>query len=459
MDELREKCGVFGVYGPGSNVSQVTYDGLLGLQHRGQEASGMAVSDGEAISHFTGEGLVLSVYNEWVIRGMRGDIAVGHNRYSTSKGGGLHHAQPVLVKGEFALAHNGNLPSVVALEDFLRQKGQDIIGQSDSELMAYAIQWYKDFGMSYEQAIINAYPLFTGAFSVVAMTKTQLFAFRDQCGIRPLVMGSLNGATVFASETCALNVIGAKFVREINPGELVTVDAKGVRSFQVMPSNPKLDIFEFVYFARPDSVMYGKVVEDVRYNCGRILAQECPVEADVVVPVPLTATHAAAAYGWTLRIPTREGFIKNRYVHRTFIQPDQNARRLGVKRKLVALPHIVNDKRVVLIDDSIVRGTTSKELVQLVRNAGAREIHMLVCSPPIMYPDYYGIDTPNKEHLIAANMSVEQVRNYIGTTSLHYLSLNGLMEATGLPEGMFSTSCFTGVYPIDLHERAESVRA
>lgn len=457
MNDLNEKCGVFGIYGKGMDVSRLTFYGLFALQHRGQESSGIAVTDGNEIDCFKNTGLVTHAYDERIIKSLKGHIAIGHNRYSTSEGTGLTHAQPIVVNHQLALAHNGNLPSVTELVDFLRGKGMQTQGYSDSELMAFAISWHMDQGKSVEDAIAACYPLFTGAFSAVALTKDKLVAFRDQCGIRPFSIGKLNGGYVFASETCAFKLIGAEFERDVKPGELIVVDEFGMRPIQVVPPNPKVDIFEFVYFARPDSEINGKSVYEVRRNFGVHLAKEYPLDVDIVVPVPETAIPVALGYSQALNIPMEMGLIKNRYVHRTFIEPDQHTRDLGVQMKLTPLRGVLSGKRVVVMDDSIVRGTTSQKLVKALFDAGAKEVHMLISSPPVKFPDFYGIDTPKQEKLIASHKTVDEICEFLGATSLYYLSLKGLVESTGLPEDQFCMSCFTGEYPINLGERAKDL--
>ena len=457
-EKLKEKCGVFGIYGKGLDVSRLTFYGLFALQHRGQESSGIAVSDGEEIDCYKNTGLVTHVYNERIIKSLRGHMAIGHNRYSTSEGTGLAHAHPIVINDELALVHNGNLPSVSALVEFLKSKGIQTRGYSDSELMAHAIHWYMENGKKLDEAVIAAFPLFTGAFSVVVMDKQSMVAFRDSCGIRPFSIGKLNGGFVFASETCALKLIGAEFVREVNPGEMVSVSEEGMKSVQIAPPTPKMDIFEFVYFSRPDSEILGKLVYEVRRNCGLTLAKENPLEADIVIPVPETAIPVAIGYSKASGIPFEMGLIKNRYVHRTFIEPDQHTRDLGVQMKLIPLANILRGKRVVVIDDSIVRGTTTKKLTKALFDAGAKEVHMIISSPPVKYPDFYGIDTPKQDKLIASQKTVPEICEFLGATSLYYLSLPGLIESTGLPADIFSTSCFTGEYPIDLKERGNDFK-
>lgn len=458
--DLNHKCGVFGIYGKNLDVSRLTFYGLFALQHRGQESSGIATADGNHLDYYKNMGLVTHVYNEETITNLKGHIAIGHNRYSTSEGSTLKHAQPVIAKDSLlALAHNGNLPSVTTLKEFLESRDISTEGCNDSELMAKAIAYYLERGESLKDAIVKSYPLFTGAFCLAIMTKDSLAVVRDSFGIRPLVMGKINGeATVFASESCAFHTIGAELIRDIKPGELVIVNDKGVESTQIEPSKTKIDIFEFVYFARPDSVIEGKSVYQVRHNCGVKLAEECPLDVDMVVPVPETAVPVASGYSKALKIPMEMALVKNRYIHRTFIQPDQHSRDLGVKLKLTPLPEILKGKKVLIMDDSIVRGTTSRQLIKMIFEAGAKEVHMLISSPPVKFPDFYGIDTPKQEKLIAAQKSVEEIRQFLGATSLYYLSLKGLLESTNMNPDLFCTSCFTGQYPIDLHERKTDVK-
>jgi amidophosphoribosyltransferase len=414
MNDLNHKCGVFGIYGKNLDVSRLTFYGLFALQHRGQE-------------------------------------------YSTSEGSHVKHAQPFVINN-LALAHNGNLPSVVALKEFLEGKDVAAEGCSDSELMTKAISYYLDHGDSIKGAIIKAYPLFTGAFCLTILTKDALVAVRDTYGVRPLSIGKINGdTTVIASETCAFHTVGAEFVREINPGEMVIVTESGIESVQIEPSKTKLDIFEFVYFARPDSNILGKSVYEFRHNCGMMLAKECPIDADIIVPVPETAYPVASGYSKQSGIPMEMALVKNRYIHRTFIQPEQHSRDLGVKLKLTPLPEVLKNKKIVVMDDSIVRGTTSRQLVAMLFEAGCKEVHLLISSPPVKYPDFYGIDTPKQKDLIAAHKTVEEIRQYLGATSLYFLSLKGLMESTGLSDSLFCTSCFNGDYPIDLKERRSEV--
>ena len=459
MSDLGEKCGVFGVYGKGLGAGRLAFFGLYALQHRGQESSGIATSDGERIYCHKKMGLVPQVFTEKDIQKLPGYIAIGHNRYSTSKSSNIKHAQPVFIEDVgLTLAHNGNLPSTHALEVFLASKNAVYKTLSDSEMIAEAVAVWMRQGLSLPDAIAKIYPLITGAFSILMMDKASLVAIRDPFGIRPLSMATLNGGFVFSSETCALHPIGASFTRDVNPGEMVVANEAGITARQLAPGNQKLDIFEFVYFARPDSLLLGKSVYGVRKNCGIELAKEFPIEADVVIPVPETSIPAAIGFSRAAGIPLETGLIKNRYIHRTFIAPEQHIRDQGVKLKLTPLPEVIRGKRVVIVDDSIVRGTTSRQLVQMVFDAGATEVNFVVCSPPVLFPDFYGIDTPKQENLLAAQMSVEEMRTYLGATRLHFLSYAGLIRATELPEEVFCTSCFTGEYPLDIKERAKEIR-
>ncbi|MEY4747436.1 MAG: hypothetical protein RLZZ416_485 [Candidatus Parcubacteria bacterium] len=487
MERLGEKCAVFGAYGKGLDVARLSFFGLFALQHRGQESAGIATGDGDIIKVHKGMGLVSQVFTDELIGSLKGHVAIGHNRYSTTGGSKVKHAQPMLAAGSaalqkkdygdtspslldsvslssgpddgaIALVHNGNLPSTTELDAFLLAKKVGTDEFSDSRMIVEAIAALMREGRELETAIKEIYPLLTGAFSILIMSKDKLIAIRDRCGIRPLSLGQLNGGHIIVSETCALPPIGAAFVRDIKPGEMLVIDEKGARSEQLAPANPKIDIFEFVYFARPDSMLLGKSVYEVRRNFGVELAKEYPLHADVVIPVPETAVASAIGYAQALGIPFDMGLTKNRYIHRTFITPEQHVREQGVKAKLTPITDVVRDKRVVVFDDSIVRGTTSKQIVKMLFEAGAREVHFLVASPPVKYPDFYGIDTPKQAELIAATKSIAEIERFLGATSLRYLSYDGMIRATGLPESQFCTSCFTGVYPIDIRERASEVK-
>ncbi len=459
MSELKEKCGIIGVYGKNLPVSRLCFFGLFALQHRGQEASGITTSDQGVLQTHKGAGLVAQVYKEEDIEKLSGHIGIGHNRYSTSGGTALDHAQPVLNDSDtFALAHNGNLPSVKALEAFLKGAGMLKSDRSDSELIADAVDLYLKKGLSLGESVEKVFPLLTGAFALVMMTKDTLVAVRDQYGMRPLCLGSIGDGFVVASETCALKTIGATFIQEVHPGEMLVIDENGLKCMNLAHATPKHDIFEYVYFARQDSVQNGKLIYEVRKNFGKALANECSkLKVDAVVPVPDTAMPVAVGFSQASGIPIEFALVKNRYVHRTFIEPTQESRRHSVALKLVPLPEVLQGKSIAVIDDSIVRGHTSRKLVESLFSNGAREVHLLISSPPVRFPDFYGIDTPKQEELIAANKTVEEIREFLGATSLHFLSLEGMIGAIGIPRENLCTSFFTGEYPIDLLERKGEV--
>jgi amidophosphoribosyltransferase len=449
--ELREKCAVFGIHGAGSEAARVTFYGLWALQHRGQEGSGIVTSDGRHMYRHAGAGLASSVYRDEDMQRLKGGIAIGHNRYSTSGGSGDVYNQPfVHAEGQFALAHNGNIPDCSKLQEFLADHGVATELLNDTRLMEAAVAHHVLRGSSLEDAIAAAYPLFTGAFSAVAMDETRLIAFRDQCGIRPLSIGTLDDGYVVASETCAFDTIGAVFLRDVRAGELVVIDKDGLCSRQVVEGDQKIDAFEFVYFARPDSILMGQRVNKVRENFGHEMAREFHVDADVVIPIPDSSIPAALGYSRASGIPFDIGIIKNRYIHRTFIQPTAGLRRRDVKMKLNPILESVAGQRVILVDDSVVRGTTMRQVVQIVRGAGAREVHLMISSPPVLYPDFYGIDTPDQKDLIAAHMSLEEMRLFMDADTLNFLSIDGMVRATGLARSQLSMSCFDGVYPIDI---------
>jgi amidophosphoribosyltransferase len=453
LAELTEKCGVFGVFTVASYAARATYYGLFALQHRGQESSGIATVAEGIIQMYGGEGLVAHVYSQKDLDVLKSNMAIGHNRYSTSGGKGGSHVQPVVdAEAGFALAHNGNLPTVVALADFLKGRGVATVDMNDSQMMAAAIGCYMREGKSLPEAIEAAWPLFTGAFACVAMDAGTVVAFRDECGIRPLSLGSLEDGYAVASETCAFDTIGAAFLRDVKPGELVMISSKGVKSKQIVKARPAMDVFEYVYFARPDSMVMGRKVNEVRREFGRQLAREFPIKADLVIPVPDSAIPAALGYSEQSGIRFDHGFVKNRYIHRTFIKPTQEMRERDVKVKLNPVPEAIMGKDVIVIDDSIVRGTTTAQIVDMLHGAGARNVHVLVSSPPVKYPDFYGINTPNPDELIASRMSVEEICRHIGAESLGFLSFEGMVKATGWPASKLNTSCFSGVYPIDIGE-------
>lgn len=455
--KLKEKCAVFGVFGSKDEAARVTYYGLWALQHRGQESSGITSADKKQLHRHASTGLVAQVYRNEDLDNLTGHIAIGHNRYATSGDARELYNQPIMNTAKtFAFAHNGNLPDTTELSAFLAEHNIETENLNDSHMMSEAIDCFIKQGQSLEEAIISAYPLFKGVFSAVAMDKTKLVAFRDKCGIRPLSVGTLGDGYVVASETCAIDTVAATFLREVEPGELVVIDEKGITSHQVVKPNPKFDIFEFVYFARPDSVLLGQRVNSVRERFGTELANEFPVDADVVIPVPDSSIPAAIGYAQASGIPFNMGLIKNRYIHRTFIQPTAEMRRRAVKMKLNPVIESIAGKRVVLVDDSIVRGTTMRQVIQMIRDAGARELHVLISCPPVKYPDFYGINTPDQADLISSRLTVEETREYLGADSLHFLSRAGMIRATQLPESRFSMSCFDGIYPISIGERAKT---
>lgn len=458
--QIREKCGLFGVYGKGFEAARLVHPGLWALQHRGQESSGIASSDGKKLYVKKGVGLVSHVFSETDLKFLKGYLAIGHNRYSTSGDAWDSHAQPVVVdigKKQIALGHNGNLPTTKKIENFLQSKKISPKGLNDSELIAYAIAYFVSRGDILEKAVTKAYPLFTGSFCLIMMDEKKIIGVRDPFGIRPLCLGKLNGGFVIASETCALDIIGAKFLREVKPGEMIVINDEGLKSIQIKKGKQNLDVFEFVYFARPDSYLMGKSVDAVRQNLGKELAREFKIKADIVIPIPDSAIPAAIGFSRESHIPFEMGLIKNRYIHRTFISPEEHTRGKIVQLKLNPMRHILKGKKVVVIDDSIVRGTTSGKIIKMIRDAGAKSVHLLISSPPVRFPDFYGINTPNQKELIASYRNLQQLTKEFGADSLHYLSYKGLLRAIGVPESSLCTSCFTGKYPIDIGERKKEI--
>jgi amidophosphoribosyltransferase len=446
---VREACGIFGVYAPGEDVSRITFFALFALQHRGQESAGIATSDGKKIQLYARMGLVSQVFSEESLSQLSGNIAIGHNRYSTTGSSRVCNAQPIVVgsgDNSIAIAHNGNIVNSEHLYKELSEKGYIFQSSTDSEVIANLI--HSAPGQDWIDKIRYTMRRIKGAYSLVIMTRDQLIAVRDTFGVRPLSLGKINGHWVVASETCALDHIGALFVRDIEPGEIVSIDSSGVKTYHEISERQSTCIFEYIYFARPDSVIDGRLVYPARQAMGAQLAEEYPVDADLVVGVPDSATVAGIGYAQRSGIPQGEGLIKNRYVGRTFISPDQRMRDLGVKMKFNTLPEILRDKRVVLVDDSIVRGTTTPKVINLLRKAGAKEVHMRVCAPPIRHPCFFGVDMASRWELIAAHKSVNEVKDFIGADSLGYISIDGLVKAVGLPRNKFCMACFTGDYPI-----------
>ncbi|MDA8187316.1 MAG: amidophosphoribosyltransferase [Dehalococcoidales bacterium] len=449
-DRLKEACGVFGIYGPGDDVARITFFGLYALQHRGQESAGIAASDGHRIRIFTRMGLVSQVFGEEQLAALPGHIAIGHTRYSTTGSSKAINAQPVLVegpRGEIAIGHNGNVVNTEFLRRQLIEEGATFQTSTDSEVIAKLLAFAP--GRDWFEAIRSTMSRLSGAYCVVMATKDKLFGIRDPLGVRPLCIGRLNGAWVLASESCALDTIGAQFIREVEPGEIVVVDENGLSSLVGQQSERSaLCIFEYIYFARPDSLIKNKLLYLARQNMGRQLAREHPVDADIVIAVPDSAVPAAIGYARESGIPFSEGLIKSRYIGRTFIQPDQRIRDLGINLKFNPLPEVLAGKRVVVVDDSIVRGTTTKPIVRLLRRAGAVEVHMRVHAPPMRHPCYLGVDTARREELIAARLSVPEINRYIEADSLGYLSLDRLIQSVELPRETFCLACFTGDYPV-----------
>lgn len=459
--QLKEKCGIFGVYGKGFEAARLVHPGLWALQHRGQESSGIASGDARKIYLHKGMGLVSHVFAEQDLVKLKGYLAIGHNRYSTSGDSIRSHAQPILEKisrgKDIALVHNGNLPSTKKLENFLKIKSISTKDLNDSEMIAKAIAVLVKEGLTLQDAIKKAYPLFTGVFCLLVMDEQKIIVVRDSFGVRPLSLGKLNGGYIVASETCALDIVGADFLREIKPGEMLVISDQGMKSIQIQKSNQKLDVFEFVYFARPDSILLGKSVDAVRQNLGRELAKENNVKADIVIPVPDSAIPAAIGFSRQSGIPFEMGLIKNRYIHRTFISPEKHTRGNIVQLKLNPMRYVLKDKRVIVVDDSIVRGTTSKQIIKMIKDAGAKEVHLLVSSPPVKFPDFYGIDTPDQKELIAAVKNIKEIAKELGVDSMHYLSYEGLIKAIGLSEDLLCTALFNGNYPVDIGERSKEI--
>jgi len=463
-DKFREECGVVAIYA-NPEAEKLAYLGLHALQHRGQESAGIVTSDGMALHMHKAMGLVADIFNEEALTNLHGTLAIGHTRYSTAGDSALLNAQPIMVqsnKGSMALAHNGNLVNAQEVRHRLESQGSIFQTNSDTEVIVHLIALSKE--QTLPEAMADALRRVEGAFSLVMISPDRIFAARDPRGFRPLAMGRIpaqpgqkQDTVVFASETCAFDLIGATFERDVKPGELVVIGPEGMTSRFYSPSGSQSScIFEHVYFSRPDSLVFGRPVQESREELGRQLAREAPVDADIVVPVPDSGVTAAMGYSAESGIPFRFGLIRNHYVGRTFIEPRQNVRDFGVKLKLNPVRSLLEGKRVVLIDDSIVRGTTSKKIVRLIRNAGAKEVHMRVSCPPTISPCFYGVDTPSKKELIAANNSVEEIREYIGADSLAYLSLEGMKKACGDGEKTtYCTACYTGVYPtnwVDVEE-------
>lgn len=456
LDKMEEACGVFGIYAPNLDVARQTYYGLYALQHRGQESAGIAVSDGVSINLHKDMGLVSDVFTEDIINKLKGHCAIGHVRYSTTGASLMTNAQPLLcryLQGNLAVAHNGNLTNTNELREKLAANGSVFQSTIDSEVIVNLIARYGQ--STIEEALMKCMIDIKGSYALVVMTENKIIGVRDPFGNRPLCVGKLGENYIIASESCALDALGAKFVRDVEPGEIVTIDDKGLTSRRFLtPADSANCIFEYIYFARPDSNIDGINVMQARRAMGQELAKEHPLKADLVIPVPDSGIAGALGYAESSGIYFEMALMKNRYVGRTFIKPEQSERDLAVRLKLNPVGNIVKGKRVVLVDDSIVRGTTAKKIVRMMREKGAKEVHMMVTSPPVISPCYYGIDTSERNQLIASKYSIEEVAKYIEADSLCYLSLAGLYKALGRDKG-FCTACLNGQYPIEIPDEQE----
>jgi amidophosphoribosyltransferase len=459
----KDACGVFGVWAPGEEVAKLTYFGLYALQHRGQESAGIAVSNGSQILVYKDMGLVSQVFDEATLESLTGHLAVGHCRYSTTGSSVWQNAQPTFrptAQGSLALGHNGNLTNTRTLAELVSQRAGagsgartgDAVSTSDTALVSALLASYPDRTLF--EAALEVLPALQGAYCLVFMDENTLYAARDPQGIHPLVLGRLERGWVVASETGALDICGATFEREIEPGELVAIDEQGVRSKHFAAAQPKGCLFEYVYLARPDTKISGQSVHATRVEIGRRLARDFPVDADLVIPVPESATPAAAGYAEESGIPYGQGLVKNSYVGRTFIQPSQTLRQLGIRLKYNPLREVISGKRIVMVDDSIVRGNTQQALVKMLREAGALEVHVRISSPPVKWPCFYGIDFASADELIAAEMSVEEIGERIGADSLGYISLDELVAASTVPAERLCRACFDGVYPVGIPDSA-----
>ncbi len=449
MDELKEDCGVFGIWN-NPDAARLTYLGLYSLQHRGQESAGIAISDGTKLYSYKQMGLVNDVFNEHILSMLHGRHAIGHVRYSTYGSSELRNAQPFAVEykdGSLAVAHNGNIVNYETIRARLESEGSIFQSTMDTEVIVHLIA--KSDGQTTHERLAYALNEIRGAYSIVLLTEKELIAARDPYGFRPLVIGELNGTMVFASETCALDLIGARYIRDVLPGEMLVIGENSIRSymFSNRATRQSQCVFEHIYFARPDSLIFGKSVYSTRTALGKVLGVESPADADMVIPIPDSGVPAAIGFAQQTGIPFQMALIRNHYVGRTFIQPHQAIRNFNVKVKLNPIAGIISGKRLVVIDDSIVRGTTSKTLVKMLRDAGAKEVHMRISSPPIDYSCYYGIDTPTRSELISSSHTVKEIEQYIGADSLKYLSREGLRSVIGQDADNFCYACFTGDYP------------
>jgi amidophosphoribosyltransferase len=449
FDKFREECGVFGIYGH-TEAAKLAYLGLYALQHRGQESAGIATADGVRIRVVREMGYVNEIFDEQAIAALPGHVAIGHTRYSTAGESKLSNAQPIVidcVHGQVGVCHNGNIVNANEIRDRLVKQGSIFQTNSDTEVLVHL--YARSQAGTFDEALAESIGQLAGAFSFAVIVKDHLIAARDPHGFRPLALGRLGDAWVVCSETCALDLINATYVRDVEPGEVIVVGPEGLRSRRAFPAAPLSHcVFEHVYFARPDSEVFGQSVNEVRTNLGRLLAKETAVPADVVVPIPDSGVCAAIGYAEEAKLPLRFGLIRNHYVGRTFIEPAQSIRHFGVKVKLNPVKSILSGQRVVLIDDSIVRGTTSRKIVKMVRAAGAKEVHLRISCPPTVSPCFYGVDTPRRSELIAATHTLEEIRKYVGADSVAYLSLEGLLESVGPRRQHYCTSCYTGHYPV-----------
>jgi len=450
-DHFHDECGVFGVFGH-FEAANLAYLGLYALQHRGQESAGIVSSDGNELHAHRAMGEVEEIFVPSVLAKLPGNLAIGHTRYSTAGDKALFNAQPIMIdcnKGKLALGHNGNLTNAAEWRRKLEHRGSIFQTNSDTEVIVHLVARSQARNLS--GALGDALNQVEGAYSLLVLTKDELYAVRDPRGFRPLVLGRLGETWLVASETCAFDLLNAQYVREIEPGEMVRISKSGIESIHFAPEKPMQQcIFEHVYFSRPDSIIFGRSVNESREALGRSLAKEHPVDADIVVPVPDSGVPAAVGYALESRIPFRMGLIRNHYIGRTFIEPSQAIRNFGVKLKLNPVRGLIEGQRVILVDDSIVRGTTSRKIVRMVREAGAKEVHVRISCPPTISPCYYGVDTPTREELIASSNTPEEICRYLGADSLGYVSLSALRQAVSDTQGRFCTSCYTGVYPTDL---------
>ncbi|MFA5859600.1 MAG: amidophosphoribosyltransferase [Elusimicrobiota bacterium] len=449
-------CGIFGIYN-NRDAAHIAYLGLYGLQHRGQESAGIVTSDGKRLNRKVGVGLVAEIFKDKALDSLPGNIAIGHTRYSTAGSDPQRDAQPILVKyckevGDIAIAHNGNLLNSDVLREQLKGYGCEFLTTSDTEVIPVLLT------KGWTNSLVHDLPWtlrqVKGAYSLLLITKDSIVAVRDPNGIRPLCIGKLGESVVFSSETCTFGLVGAKFLRELDPGEILVVNKKGMNSTYFTDAKKRLKtpsafcIFEYIYFSRPDSTIFGKNVHEVRKRLGEELVKESNVPADIVVPIPDSANSTAMGYAQTAKLPFEAGLIRNHYIGRTFIQPHQSIRDFRAKIKYNPIEEVIRGKRIVVVDDSIVRGTTSRKLMRMIRDAGAKEIHLRISCPEIKHPCFYGIDTPTEEELIAANNTVEKIKGYLEVDSLHFLSLEGMIKATGIDKKTFCTACFTGKYPL-----------